>query len=42
MSSLYVGQVFENIDGFKEALRNWAIVDAVQLHFKHTIAAEQA
>src|ERR1700722_2986564 len=31
MSSMYVGQVFENIGGFKEALRNWAIVD----HFEY-------
>jgi hypothetical protein len=29
--SLYIGQVFESINGFKEALRNWAIVD----HFEY-------
>jgi hypothetical protein len=31
MSALYVGQVFESINGFKEALRNWAILD----HFEY-------
>jgi hypothetical protein len=29
--SLYVGQSFESINGFKEALRNWAILD----HFEY-------
>jgi len=28
---MHVGQVFESIDNFKEALRNWAIVD----HFEY-------
>jgi hypothetical protein len=31
MSSVHVGQVFEDINGFKEALRNWAIVG----HFEY-------
>jgi hypothetical protein len=31
MSSMHVDQVFESIDNFKEALRNWAIVD----HFEY-------
>jgi MuDR family transposase len=31
MSLIYIGQVFESLNGFKEALRNWAIVD----HFEY-------
>jgi hypothetical protein len=38
MSSLYVGQVFENINGFKEALRNWAIAN----HFEFSVKSINA
>ena len=34
MSPVYVNQVFESMNGFKEALRNWAIVDHFEYRWK--------